>query len=75
MNVIGALLLSMAAEAATPAQPPSSPSVRDVQRVEATVTIIAAESVNVRVQPQRGSSQATSRQYRERDKVPLVEFF
>lgn len=75
MSMAGALLMLIAAGGTAPASNPPSAPVRNVQRVEASVTIIAAEVIDVRVQLQRGSAQATARQYRERDKVPLVEFF
>lgn len=71
MAAIGTVLILMAATNTAPTTAP----VRNVQRVEATVTIIAAESIDARTQPKRGNAEATTRQYRERDKVPLVEFF
>lgn len=74
MNATGIFLLSLVAVNTAPATTGNAP-VHNVQRVGATVTIIAAEPIDARTPPQRGSSQATTRQYRERNKVPLVEFF
>lgn len=74
MDAIGTILIMMAV-ATVPSQGGRVEPVRNVQRVEASVTIIAAEQIDVRAQLKRGSSEATTRQYRERDKVPLVEFF
>jgi hypothetical protein len=69
MNALFALLLAVAPVAS------DAPVTRaPVSRVAvATVTIIRAEPVEVR--PTSSGDTKTDRQYRQRDSVPMVEFF
>ena len=58
--------------AAAPVAPHAAPA-RVTRVATATVQIIRLERVSVRTEPQK--PQSVNRQYRERDAMPLVEFY
>jgi hypothetical protein len=64
--------LAAAAAQMTPATVPQRPNVTKID-MQASVTIIRAE--RIAPHPDKGLAHPTDRQYRQRDGLPLIEFY